>query len=98
MLVLDFFGLLLYFWIFFSLFGALERFLDDKSENCKKLRKNIIKSTVTVCPRSSDPFYIVSDYIKLVTTFWTDSVSEFHWKLVKHIFMANYNSSPENKK
>ena len=27
----------------------------------------------TVCPGSSDPFYIVSDYIKWVTTSWTHS-------------------------
>ena len=27
----------------------------------------------TVCPRISDPFYIVSYYIKWVPTFWTDS-------------------------
>ena len=26
-----------------------------------------------MCPRSSDPFYIVSDYIKWVTTSWTHS-------------------------
>ena len=28
----------------------------------------------TVCPRSSDPFYIVTNYIKWVTTSWTCSV------------------------
>ena len=28
----------------------------------------------TVCPRSSDPFYVVSYYIKLVTTSWTYSI------------------------
>ena len=28
-------------------------------------------SYVAVCPRSSDPFYIVSYYIKCVTTSWT---------------------------
>ena len=27
----------------------------------------------TICPRSSDPFYIVTYYIKWVTTFWTYS-------------------------
>ena len=26
----------------------------------------------TVCPRISDPFYILAYYIKWVTTFWTD--------------------------
>ena len=29
----------------------------------------------TVCPRSSDPFYIVTYYIKLVITSWTDNSS-----------------------
>ena len=27
--------------------------------------------TVTVCPRSSDPFYVVTYYIKWVNTSWT---------------------------
>ena len=30
--------------------------------------------TVTVCPRSNDPFYIVTYYIKWVTTSWTDGI------------------------
>ena len=28
---------------------------------------------ITVCPRSSDPFYVVTYYIKWVTTSWTHS-------------------------
>ena len=28
----------------------------------------------TVCPRSSDPFYIVTYYTKLVTTSWTEGI------------------------
>ena len=28
----------------------------------------------TVCPRGSDPFYIVSYYIKWATTSWTHSI------------------------
>ena len=32
--------------------------------------------SITVCPRSSDPFYIVCNYIKWVTTSWTYSMSE----------------------
>ena len=31
---------------------------------------------ITVCPRSSDPFYIVSYYIKWVATSWTYSITE----------------------
>ena len=30
----------------------------------------------TACPRSSDPFYIVTYYIKLVTTPWTYSIND----------------------
>ena len=42
-----------------------------------KLRKVSQISTLihTVCPRSSDPFYIVSYYIIWVTTSWTYSSS-----------------------
>ena len=29
----------------------------------------------TMCPRSSDPFYIVSSYIKWVTTSWTHGIN-----------------------
>ena len=32
---------------------------------------------ITVCPRSSDPFYIVTYYIKWVTTSWTHSRSQY---------------------
>ena len=42
----------------FSLFFLLSLF------NLLKLR--------TICPRSSDQFYVLSYYIKWVTTFWTD--------------------------
>ena len=34
----------------------------------------------TICPRSIDPFYIVTYYIKWVTTFWTDSTYYFNVK------------------
>ena len=33
---------------------------------------------VTVCPRSSDPIYIISNYIKWVTTSWTASIYYCH--------------------
>ena len=32
----------------------------------------ILLNSYTICPRSSDPFYIVTYYIKYVTTSWTD--------------------------
>ena len=36
----------------------------------------------TVCPRSSDPLYIVSYYIKWVTTSWTHSINFFRTIIV----------------
>ena len=33
----------------------------------------------TVCPRSSDPFYIVSYYIKWVTTSWRYSMRSLNY-------------------
>ena len=32
------------------------------------------RGTRTVCPRSSGPFYVVTYYIKWVTTSWTHSI------------------------
>ena len=36
--------------------------------------------TYTICPRSSDPFYIVAYYIKWVTTSWTYGICVIHPK------------------
>ena len=42
----------------------------------------------TVCPRSSDPFYIVYYYINWVTTSWTySSIISLNWK---NIFLIIY--------
>ena len=30
----------------------------------------------TVCPRSSDPFYMATHYIKWVTISWTDGITD----------------------
>ena len=43
------------------------------NRNCRIF--NECTTVSTVCPRSSDPFYIVSYYIKWVTTSWTYSMS-----------------------
>ena len=37
-------------------------------------KENYVLSTI--CPRSSDPFYIVTYYMKRVTTSWTDGMRE----------------------
>ena len=41
----------------------------------KKRRRR--KKEITICPRSSGPFYIASYYIKWVTSSWTDGINEF---------------------
>ena len=33
----------------------------------------------TVCPRSSDPFYIITYYMKWVTTSWTDMLDIYRY-------------------
>ena len=51
-------------------------------EECKKERKERVRIKGraelkdTVFPRSSDLFYIVTCYIKWVTTSWTDGTEE----------------------
>ena len=54
---------------------------------------NAIVLICTICPGSSDPFYIVTYYIKWVTTSWTHSISfappdvAFPWRLFSgHVF------------
>ena len=37
------------------------------------------KAESIICPRSSYPFYIVTNYIKWVTTSWTDSIFVSLW-------------------
>ena len=34
-------------------------------------------SVPTVCPGSSDPFFVVTYYIKWFTTSWTDGINSF---------------------
>jgi len=50
------------------------------------------KNQVTVCPRSSDPFDIVSYYIKWVTTSWTyRSIKHCMLSEDSNIFLKHYN-------
>ena len=35
-------------------------------------------SPATICPGSSDPFYIVTYYIKFITTSWTQSINKLY--------------------
>ena len=39
-----------------------------------KCKMRLIKDIFEICPVSSDPFYIVTYYIKWVTTSWTYSI------------------------
>ena len=44
----------------------------------------------TICPRSSDPFYIVSYYTKLVTTSWTHSMKSDKTCWAKYLKIIYY--------
>ena len=69
---------------FKSLYGFNWNLIDNKILNLKsedsRFHPGIIKLTITsthlctICPGSSDPFYIVTYYIKWVTTSWTHSI------------------------
>ena len=50
---------------------ARERRGQDEGSEVLRPRRQSPQTQGTVCPRSSDPFYIVSYYIKWVTTSWT---------------------------
>ena len=56
----------------------------------------IYKTLFTVCPRSSDPFYIVSYYIKWVTTSWTDGSFPMDVQWLEITLIANA-PSKQNK-
>ena len=42
----------------------------------------------TVCPRSSDPFYVVSYYIKWVTTSWAHSIREPYYHFLVFLLVV----------
>ena len=53
-------------------------------------QKKLLKDTM--CPRRSDPFYIVSYYIKWVTTSWTHSnLVDVRIQIEKNIFVFSFN-------
>ena len=55
----------------------------------------------TICPGSSDPFYIVTYYMKLVTTSWTHSISFSYILLLIIRFLSlltNKNKDNQTKK
>ena len=47
----------------------------------------------TVCPRGSDPFYIVSYYIKWVTSSWTHSSSNAVSQIFENKVMSPFDLS-----
>ena len=46
------------------------------------------QNKLTVCPRSSDPFYIVTYYIKWVSTSWTDGCARIEQSLLFALIKA----------
>ena len=47
---------------------------EHQMENNKQAEGLADRKKYTICPRSSDPFYLVTYYIKWVTTSWTYSI------------------------
>ena len=85
---------------FYSYRSIKEREKLNKSLNRQKYGiffqqgRNIESCAFTVFPRSGDPFYIVSYYIKWVTTSWTHSKKRNKLNIVmvilsNHIFWPN---------
>ena len=60
--------------LIFCVFNIFESMILSEFEEEKNVQQ--IKNYDTVCPRSSDPIYIVSYYIKWVTTSWTYSIHQ----------------------
>ena len=54
------------------------KLLSFKIIKSKSTKLVLVKTmvTFTVCQRSSDPFYVVTYYIKWVTTSWTYSIEQ----------------------
>ena len=56
---------------------------DGQTSQISDMRRRAVidrngQNVSTVCPRSSDPFYKVTYYIKWVTTSWTESGDPFY--------------------
>ena len=65
--------------LIFCMLNRINKGIQNQAElSLKRKAENGVSQIVrkvrdTVCPRSSDPFYIVGYYIKWVTTSWTYS-------------------------
>ena len=55
-----------------------EKEREPERELEREWEKYIVWKMHTLCPRSSNPFYIATYYIKWVTTSWTHSIFVFH--------------------
>ena len=63
-------------------------FFNSLSWTYTPLRKCKTYCDITVCPGSSYPFYIVSYYIKWVTTSWAHSTNNKLWILQKKVKLS----------
>ena len=57
-----------------TVFSPPASVLDQEELIHENLYLELHHSYLTICPRSSDQFYIVSYFLKWVTTSWTDSI------------------------
>ena len=67
----------------------------DKDRGVKKCSILWFRCNITVCPVISDPFYIVSYYVKWVTTSWTYGRTEFF--KITEVSISNETNTPEWK-
>ena len=56
-----------------------------------QVRELYTKEHITFCPRSSDPFYIVSSYMKLFTSCWTYSMNQLV-HILTNLSVSNFGS------
>ena len=56
-------------------------FIDWRQTILSQFCSPFLKISHTVCPKSNYPFQIVTYYLKLVKTFWTDSLTKDCWIL-----------------
>ena len=54
--------------------SAFTSFIKKLGPDLNTNKRSGSATLLTACPISSDPFYIVSDYIKWVTTSWNYSI------------------------
>ena len=59
-------------------------------QNTSTWSRHLYRKFPTVCPRSSEPFYMLIYYIRCVTTSWTDGMLSSYWMSPKWLHWNNH--------